>query len=134
LPDYELKFTHPQLAGITVTMGRLNIAQTFEFEDIVIMPRTTRDERVAYSAAMAAFVGKHIVGWNLTDRDGKEVPVGEPTDGLLLAFIRDGWLQGLSGGDAPSPLGEDGPDDEFEAEIPVQPLPGPSDAESETAG
>lgn len=134
LPDYDLKFTHPQLADITVTMGRLTIAENFEFEDILTMTTDTRDERRAYSAALAAFVGKHMIVWNLTDRDGEQLPVGEPTDSLLLAHIRDGWLQGIRGAQAPDPLGGDGLDDEFEAEIPVQPLPGPSDAENETAG
>lgn len=134
LPDYDLKFDHPQLAGITVTMGRLTIAESFEFEDIITMPTNTREERLAYSTALAKFVGEHTIAWNLTDREGTALPVGEVTDGLLLRYIRDGWLEGLNGGDAPSPLAAAGPDDEFEAEIPVEPLPGPSGAESETTG
>jgi len=134
LPDYDLRFTHPQLADITVTMGRLTIAQNFEFEDIVTMPTTNQEERRAFMAALAAFVGAHTVAWNLTDKDDKPIPVGEINDQLLLRQIEAGWLQGLAGGQAPSPLGEDGLDDEFEAEIPVRPLPGPSDDVSEIAG
>ena len=135
LPDYDLKFDHPQLEGVTVTMGRLTIAENFEFEDIITMPTTNREERRTFIGVLAAFVGAHMVAWNLTDKDGKPLPVGQIEDHLLLRQIETGWLQGLTGGQTASPLDAGaGPDEDFEAEIPVQPLPEPSGAESETAG
>ena len=128
LPDYRLAFEHPQLADIEVTMGRLTIDELFEFNEVLALPMATSKELKAYSSALAAFVGKHMVEWNLEDRDGAPVPVGHVSDQMLLGAIRDGWLQGINGGATP-PL-DRRPDIEADladlAEIPDEPAAGPN--------
>lgn len=101
LPDYHLTFEHPQLAGIEVTMGRLTVDEQFDLADILALPATNRDENKAYAAALSAFIGKHMVAWNVTDRHDEPLPPGPPADSLLMRAIRDGWVEGLNGGAAP---------------------------------
>lgn len=99
LPDYRLRFD--QFPEVEVTMGRVSVEELFEFNDILAMPRATAQELRAYLDALAAFVGKHMVSWNLEDRRGRAVSVGRVTDTELLFAIRDGWLQGINGGRTP---------------------------------
>lgn len=101
LPDYHLTFEQRELEGIEVTMGRLTIQELFDFSDILAMPRGDMKQLRAYTEALAAFIGKHVVDWNLTDRDGAPLPQGQISDTTLLFAIRDGWLQGINGGRAP---------------------------------
>ena len=101
LPDYKLRFDDPELEGIEVEMGRLTIDQLFDFNDILGLPRTNKEESRAYFDALRSFVGEHMVAWNVTDKRGKKLPPGDVADLQLLEAIRDGWLQGLNGGRAP---------------------------------
>ena len=131
LPDYKLRFEHPELDGVEVVMGRLTIEELFEFNDLLesapVPPeppveRKTRDEfrkKVkAYNAQLIAFIGKHLVSWNLTDRDDAPVPLGQITDIVLLGGIKDGWLEAING--AADPLARTAA---IEAQIPVEALP-----------
>ncbi len=101
LPDYKLRFDDPELEGIEVEMGRLTIDQLFDFNDLLGLPRTNKQESRAYFDALRAFIGQHMVAWNVTDKRGKKLPPGDVADLKLLEAIRDGWLQGLNGGRAP---------------------------------
>lgn len=133
LPDYHLTFEPPELAGLEVTMGRLTFEQVFELDSINLMPRTNGKQIVDYFHALAAFIGKHMVAWNLEDKDGSPLPLGQSGDQLVLTAIRDGWLQGITG--AARPLGPTGTTDStIESGIPMQPLPEPDGNESEPAG
>jgi hypothetical protein len=126
LPDYDLRFTHPQLADIQVTMGRLSIDEVFELNLILAMPLMV-DGRVdakavhERSTALREFIGPRIVEWNLTDRAGDPVKPGTEglTDPLLVTGIMTGWLEGLGGGEAPL---EQTPAADIEASIPMEPL------------
>jgi len=101
LPDYHLTFEQPELEGVEVTMGRLAIQELFDLNDVLAMPRGDMKALRAYTEALAAFVGKHVIDWNLTDRDGSPLPTGQITDTTLLWAIRDGWLAGINGSRAP---------------------------------
>lgn len=101
LRNYRLSFEGPEFEGVEVTMGRLTIDELFDYNDILLLPRTTKDEARAYWKELRAFIGEHMVSWNVEDEDGKTLPVGDVADLGLLEEIRDGWLQGLNGGRAP---------------------------------
>lgn len=101
LPDYRLRFDHPELEGIEVTMGRLSVDELFDFNETLALPYDDNEKRRAYWKAIGAFLSDHMVAWNLTDRDDQPVPVGQTSDIALLGAIRDGWLDGLNGGRRP---------------------------------
>lgn len=101
LPNYKLRFDDPELEGVEVEMDRLSIDELFDLNDILMLPRTNRDESRAYFDALRDFVGGHMVTWNVTDKRGKKLPPGDVTDLKLLEAIRDGWLLGLNGGRPP---------------------------------
>lgn len=140
LPDYKLRFEHPELVGLEVVMGRLTIEELFEFNDLLesapaapeppVDAKTRQEFRKklkAYRADLIAFIGKHTVSWNLTDRDGAPVPLGQITDIVLLGGIQEGWLEAING--AADPLARTAA---IEAAIPVEALP--SDAQPAPAG
>lgn len=128
LPDYQLRFE--KFPDLEVVMGRLTIEELFEFNEILAMPRDDQEKLRAYLAALTAFVGKHMVTWNLEDRRGRPVAVGRVTDTELLGEIRDGWLEGINGGRAP--LAPAPPAEEAELadlmQEPAEPQPEPSDS------
>jgi hypothetical protein len=134
LPDYHLTFEQAELEGIEVTMGRLTINELFDLSDILAMPRDNMKQLRAYTEALAAFTGKHVVDWNLTDRDGSPVPRGQISDTTLLWAIRDGWLQGINGGRAPlAPAQEPRPAEEADmADLMQEPSDPPAES-SESA-
>lgn len=128
LPDYKLRFDDPELEGVEVEMGRLSIDQLFDFNDILVLPRTNKDESRAYWDALRGFIGQHMVSWNVTDKRGKKLPPGDVTDLKLLEAIRDGWLLGLNGGRAPLAPPPQRPDQEADLAGLMQ-EPGESPAE-----
>lgn len=112
LPNYKLRFDDPELEGVEVEMDRLTIDELFDFNDILVLPRTNRDESRKYWDTLRGFVGVHMVAWNVTDKRGKKLPPGDVADLKLLEAIRDGWLQGLNGGRAPLAQQLDRPEQE----------------------
>lgn len=128
LPDYRLTFDGAEFDGLEVVMGRLTISELFDLNDVLALPSASPQEAREYWDSLASFVGKHMVSWNLTDRDDAPVPVGQVDDWNVLTAIRDGWLEGLNGGRSPLP-----PSPAIEAELPVDPLPAPSGNDSEPA-
>lgn len=112
LPNYKLRFDDPELQGVEVEMDRLSIDELFDLNDILVLPRTNRDESRKYWDTLRGFVGQHMVAWNITDKRGKKLPPGDVSDLKLLEAIRDGWLLGLNGGRAPLAQQQDRPAEE----------------------